>query len=211
MPGAAGGGEPPLGEKEKGGKGKKDKKTLPTPPGKAAGRQLGQQEEKTAGKKREPAARQPEKTACPPAEAGKGKRPATAPPKEPVEISCTVEIRCDALLDRQDRLSAEKWGYVPKDGVILAKKKVSVPKGTDAFRLLSMACQAGGIALDAEYTPMYGSYYVRGIGHLYEMDAGDGSGWLYEANGKRPDIGASGFLLSDGDAVLWRYVCDEMD
>ena len=58
---------------------------------------------------------------------------------------------------------------------------------------------------------MYGSYYVRGIAHLYEMDAGDNSGWLYSVNGKRPELGASGFLVSEGDAVLWRYTCNELD
>lgn len=176
-------------------------------------------------KKKEPSNKKPvqtkkgsketsKETAVPKATAKAGKRIKPTPrPKEKHSdtIQCSIEIRCDSILSNKDKISADKLEYVPENGVILDKRNVTVKKGTNAYQLLADVCQAEGIALDSEYTPMYGSYYVRGIAHLYEMDAGDNSGWLYSVNGKRPELGASGFLLSEGDAVLWRYTCNELD
>lgn len=176
-------------------------------------------------KKKEPSNKKPvqtkkssketsKETAVPKATAKAGKR--IKPTPRPMEkhsdtIQCSIEIRCDSILSNKDKISADKLGYVPENGVILDKRNVTVKKGTNAYQLLANVCQAEGIALDSEYTPMYGSYYVRGIAHLYEMDAGDNSGWLYSVNCKRPELGASGFLVSEGDAVLWRYTCNELD
>lgn len=157
----------------------------------------------------------PGQTAVPRATAKTGEKnvKSTAKPsvKPPDTIKCSIEIRCDSILSNKDKISADKLEYVPENGVILDKRTITVKKGTNVYQVLAEVCQAKGIALDSEYTPMYGSYYVRGIAHLYEMDAGDNSGWMYTVNGKRPEIGASGFLLSEGDAILWRYTCDEMD
>lgn len=136
--------------------------------------------------------------------------PAPSPVKKGGDtIYCTLEIFCDSSAEIREKIDKSKWEYVPDDGIILARTKAKVKKGTDVYQFLCQLCRAEGIALDSEYTPMYGSYYVRGIGHLYEMDAGDKSGWLYMVNGKKPDVGASSFTLSDGDTVVWRYTCDE--
>ncbi len=146
------------------------------------------------------------------------RRPGFTPASRPVPtpspkvssdtMTCTIEIRCASLNEVRNELDAPLLEYIPKDGIFLARTKVTVKKGASAYQVLSQACKAEGIALDAEYTPMYGSYYVRGIGHLYEMDAGDRSGWLYMVNGKKPDVGASGYVMSDGDALVWEYTCD---
>ena len=64
------------------------------------------------------------------------------------------------------------------------------------------------MALDAEYTAMYKSYYVKGIGHIYEKQAGDMSGWIYKVNGLSPNMGASSYKLSEGDTITWAYTCD---
>lgn len=156
----------------------------------------------------------PKQTTVPKATAKVGKKIKSTP--RPTEkhsdiIQCSIEIRCDSILSNKDKIAADKLEYVPENGVILEKRNITVKKGTNAYQVLADVCQAEGIALDSEYTPMYGSYYVRGIAHLYEMDAGDNSGWLYSVNGKRPEVGASSFLLSEGDAILWRYTCNELD
>ena len=35
---------------------------------------------------------------------------------------------------------------------------------------------------------MYNSYYVEGIGNLYEFDCGSESGWMYKVNGWFPQL-----------------------
>ena len=50
--------------------------------------------------------------------------------------------------------------------------------------------------MDANYTPAYKTYYVRGIHQLYELDCGNLSGWTYQVNVKA------------GDVIAWRYTCD---
>lgn len=189
----------------------------PSPKRRDKGEKRDRQEkpEKKPGKKAAAPERKtpaPKRTARPKRTSAPVSKTTAAPSKRPSdEISCTIEISCHSLCENRERLDKSKWEYVPESGVILAPTKVRVKKGLDAYRLLAQMCRAGNIALDSEYTPMYGSYYVRGIGHLYEMDAGDKSGWLYTVNGERPDVGASAYLLSEGDSVVWRYTCDELD
>lgn len=124
------------------------------------------------------------------------------------KLNCTIEIRCDKLNGNRELLEEELLAFVPENGIILPKTKVTVKKGSSVYDVLTAACQAAGVAMDAEYTPVYGTYYVRGIGHLYEMDAGDKSGWLYRVNGVKPDVGASSYKLKDGDSICWDYTCD---
>jgi hypothetical protein len=47
--------------------------------------------------------------------------------------------------------------------------------------------------------------YVRGIGHLYEMEHGDLSGWNYKVNGSIPSMGCAAYTLSGGDEIVWEY------
>ena len=55
---------------------------------------------------------------------------------------------------------------------------------------------------------MYNSYYVEGIGNLYEFDCGSESGWMYKVNGWFPNYGCSSYTLSDGDVIVWCYTCN---
>ena len=64
-----------------------------------------------------------------------------------------------------------------------------------------------GIQLEYAWTPMYDSYYIEGINHLYEFDCGSGSGWMYKVNGWFPNYGCSSYHLEDGDSIVWIYTC----
>jgi len=55
---------------------------------------------------------------------------------------------------------------------------------------------------------MYNSYYIEGIGNLYEFDCGPESGWMYKVNGWFPNFGCSSYPLSDGDNIVWCYTCN---
>lgn len=122
-------------------------------------------------------------------------------------LSCTIEIRCDTILDNLENLDAGKDKYVPADGEILSTVKVKFAQGDTVFDVLKKACSKTGIALEYSWTPMYNSYYVEGINHLYEFDCGSQSGWMYQVNGWFPNYGCSSYTLEDGDVIVWSYTC----
>ena len=124
--------------------------------------------------------------------------------------TCTIQIRCDSILKNMGDLKAGKSKYVPANGVILAASKVEFADGETVFDVLKRACSYTGIQLEYSYTPMYGSYYVEGINHLYEFDCGSQSGWMYKVNGWFPNYGCSSYKLKDGDAIVWSYTCTGM-
>jgi hypothetical protein len=47
--------------------------------------------------------------------------------------------------------------------------------------------------------------YVSGINNIGEMDFGDVSGWTYTVNGEVATVGASEYVLKDGDVIEWKY------
>lgn len=122
--------------------------------------------------------------------------------------TCTIEIRCDTILDNMENLAEGKNAYVPASGCILAASRVSFDEGETVYDVLRRACDLAGIALEASWTPMYNSYYIEGIGNLYEFDCGEQSGWMYKVNGWFPNYGASSYTLSDGDSIVFLYTCN---
>lgn len=133
--------------------------------------------------------------------------PTEPPPETDPPRTCSIAIYCDTILNNWDSLEPEKAGYVPSDGVLLYPLTVEFEDGETVFDLLSRVCASAGIPLEYSWTPLYDSYYVEGIGNLYEFDCGDNSGWMYQVNGWFPNYGCSSYTLSDGDVVVWRYTC----
>lgn len=131
------------------------------------------------------------------------------PEPEPEEKStCTISVRCDTILNNMDSLDPDKAGYVPSSGILLSKTTVTISDGDSAYDVLKRACSAAGLQLEASYTAAYGSYYVEGIGHLYEFDCGPESGWMYKVNGWFPNYGCSSYTVSDGDNIVFCYTCN---
>ncbi len=124
-----------------------------------------------------------------------------------LKYECTVSIVCHTILNNWDKLNIEKQEFVPKDGIILATVRVPFAEGETAFDATKRACDAYGIQMEYSWTPMYDSYYVEGINHIYEFDCGAESGWMFKVNGWFPNYGSSSYILSDGDAVMWEYTC----
>ena len=121
--------------------------------------------------------------------------------------TCTISIRCKTILGNMDKLKEGKNRYVPSNGVILATSSVEFRDGETAYDVTKRACSATGIQIEASYSPVYGSYYVEGINHLYEFDCGEMSGWLYRVNGWTPNYGCSEYKLKNGDSIVWDYTC----
>ena len=124
--------------------------------------------------------------------------------------SCTLTIECHTLLDNLDNVKESKQKYVPASGVILKKTKVPFTEGETVYDILKRTCKKAGIQLEVSYSGGYGSYYVEGIGHLYEFDCGRESGWVYRVNGKQPNYGCSSCVVQKGDNIVWSYTCSGM-
>ena len=131
-----------------------------------------------------------------------------APTKAPEIYTCTISIRCDTILDNMEKLVEGKEKYVSSNGVILATSSVQFYDGETVFDVLKRTCKAAGIQLEYSWTPMYNSYYIEGINHLYEFDCGEESGWMYKVNGWFPNYGCSAYTLKDGDVIVWCYTCN---
>ena len=126
---------------------------------------------------------------------------------ENTENICTITIRCDTVLDNQNLLEEAKIPYVPADGVILPEVTVEFTPGENVFDVLQRVCEAADIPLEYSWTPLYDSYYLEGICHLYEFDCGPESGWMYQVSGKFPNYGCSSYEVQPGDRIEWLYSC----
>ncbi|MCI6866638.1 MAG: DUF4430 domain-containing protein [Lachnospiraceae bacterium] len=122
--------------------------------------------------------------------------------------TCTITIRCDTILDNLENLTAGKEAYVPANGCILSTSTVEFEDGETVFDVLERVCSYAGIQLEYSWTPMYNSYYIEGINHLYEFDCGNESGWMYKVNGWFPNYGCSSYTLQGGDTIVWCYTCN---
>lgn len=123
-------------------------------------------------------------------------------------LTCTLEIRCDTLLDHLDELSQGKAALVPADGQILAERSVEVQSGATVIDVLRQVLREEKIHFEYTDATAYDSAYIEGIGNLYEFDCGPQSGWMYSVNGVYPGLGCGSYTLSDGDAIVFRYTCN---
>lgn len=147
---------------------------------------------------------------------GQGNRPVEKPPAvqppspekpEPKVYQATLSIRVDSILNNLSELTPGKEQYVPQNGILLKATTVEFYQGETVFDVLKRGTKAAGIQLEYAYTPLYESYYVEGINHLYEFDVGSESGWLYQVNGWFPNYGSSSYKVKEGDVIVWAYTC----
>ena len=109
----------------------------------------------------------------------------------------TLSIRCDEL-------SKQYTGeFIPRDGTVLAETSFPIAKDDTVFTLLTRAAQSHRIHMESSGPE--GMIYVAGLAHIYELDYGDLSGWMYSVNGEHVSLSCDQYRLQDGDAVLWQY------
>ena len=127
---------------------------------------------------------------------------------EPVSKYVTISITCHTILNNLDKVSDNKKGIIPSNGVILSQKQVEINDGDTVFDVLLRETRKQRIHMDFVESPVYGSAYIKGINNIYEFDAGELSGWMYSVNGVFPNYGCSIYNLNDGDVIQWMYTCD---
>ena len=119
--------------------------------------------------------------------------------------TCTLEIRCDTLLQHLDELSPGKADLVPEDGILLEKTTVSFEPGESVFDAFRRCLREQNVHFEYVDAKAYGSIYIEGIGNLYEFDCGEQSGWLYFVNGISPGLGCFGYTVANGDEIVFAY------
>lgn len=120
------------------------------------------------------------------------------------EKKVRLTIQCTAILDHRELWKDGLEEILPDNGIFYTGDCI-LSEGETVYDVLKMVCQEKNIALDSQYTPIYGTYYIQGIGNLYEFDCGSESGWKYSVNGKVPGEGCSTYKLSSGDEIIFYY------
>ena len=128
--------------------------------------------------------------------------------KDSNTISCSIYISCASVLNHMDKLTDSTKKVIPEDGIILDFTDVKVKKNATVFDVLQKAARDNKVHLEYNYTPAYKTYYIEGIGNLYQFDVGNLSGWMYSVNGEFPGVGCSGYKVKDGDVISWVYTCN---
>ncbi len=107
-----------------------------------------------------------------------------------------------------DWLDEDKVELVPESGWILYPQQFPLQEGDSVFDLLLRVCREKRIHMEYMDSPLYDSAYIEGIANLYELDCGEGSGWMYSVNDWFPNYGCSKYALEPGDTVAWIYSCE---
>ncbi len=112
----------------------------------------------------------------------------------------TFEIRCDTIV-------GEASEYIPADGTILKKTEMKLYGDETVYDLLIRAVRENGIHMETQnnVAGAHGASYINGIGHIYEYEYGELSGWLYYVNGVAPSVGCGEYRPADNDEIVWRY------
>jgi len=129
--------------------------------------------------------------------------------EENKEIKVTIALDFSNLVDStalDDNGNGNKVAYIPEGGVFT--KSITVNEGESVYDVLVAFCKRYGFQLDSSFSIAYDTSYVSGINHIYEFDAGEGSGWMYTVNGETPDYGASSVKVKAGDKIRWVYTLD---
>ncbi|MBO5323996.1 MAG: DUF4430 domain-containing protein [Oscillospiraceae bacterium] len=124
------------------------------------------------------------------------------------KLTCTLEVRCDMLLEKLDQMTREKAALVPENGVLLETAQVEFDSGDSVFDVFRKVLREEKIHFEYVDASAYDSVYIEGIGNLYEYDCGPQSGWMYSVNGVYPGLGCSTYTLADGDVIVFNYTCD---
>lgn len=123
-------------------------------------------------------------------------------------LSGTLTIKCTTILKNTSKCDPAKLKYLPENGYILKKTKVTFKKGETVFDVIRRVCKSKNIQIEYSWTPVYNSYYIEGVSHLYEFDCGYESGWVYLVDGITPNYGCSEYRLKGGEDIVLAYTCE---
>lgn len=123
----------------------------------------------------------------------------------PQKTVCYVTINCKTLVENSEKLKEEKKELVPADGMILSNVSVTYAEGDTLLDVLQKVAKQHKIHIDFDKNTASGAY-VRGIGNIYERDAGDMSGWGFYVNGEYPEVSCEEYKIKNNDKIEWVYM-----
>jgi len=139
-------------------------------------------------------------------------------PAEDKQEYCLVSPICDeegTIYYRNDSGYIFAVGPVeePAPTTVTASVSVVDHQGTALYEKTQKQLNAGATAYDIllqtglEVDAVSGQYgmYVSSIAGLKEQTEGGLRYWMYEVNGESPAVGASSYVLQEGDEVCWKY------
>lgn len=121
-------------------------------------------------------------------------------------VTCTIEIRCDTLLNNMSNWTNKNKNpskIEQSDGIILEKMTISVKDGSSVYDVLMILQKINKISVESDPN------YIISFNQLAEMDVGTSSGWMYWVNDVQPPYGCSSYPVIDGDNIKWQYTCNE--
>lgn len=125
------------------------------------------------------------------------------------QITCTVEIDCNNIVQNQEGIKDGVKKIIPNDGVILKRTEVTVDQGDSIFDATKKVCKDNKISFI--YEGKDDTAYVKGIANIFEKDAGKTSGWLCEENNKALSKSAGATKVEEGSEIHWGYVKNYKD
>lgn len=123
----------------------------------------------------------------------------------PKKTMCYISINCRTLIENPEKLKAEKKDLVPANGMLILNEYIAFSEGDSLFDVLQKTAKEYKIPVDFEKNAAGGGY-VKGIGNLYEKDAGDMSGWGYTVNGEYPNVSCTDYKVKNDDKIEWIYM-----
>ena len=128
----------------------------------------------------------------------------TEPSVSPEAATVSFAIQCTSIINHRELWRDGLEEVIPTSGYFYQGNK-EISAGDTVYDVLKRICDKNNIVLDAEYTPLFGSYYIKGIGNLYEFDCGSESGWKYMVNDTYAGVSSSSYILKNGDRVVFTY------
>lgn len=122
---------------------------------------------------------------------------------EATQITCTVAVSCQTVWENTDLVEQATLDLLPEDGWMIRETELTVPEGTTVLETLQWAAQEADLAVVTSGAPAF----VERVGDLANGDAGDVSGWTYTVNGEAIMESAAVQTVSEGDQVIWSFVC----
>lgn len=135
----------------------------------------------------------------------------SSPGSEIQYVTCTIEIRCDALSNNMSKWTNKISSIpdnIPSDGIILEKTTATVKNGSTAYDVLNNETKRKNIQVVSSFSWAFNTYYIQRIWGIGEKDAGDLSGWIYKINGQTLPYAISTYKVQDGDVISLLYTCN---
>ncbi|MEW8973803.1 MAG: S-layer homology domain-containing protein [Tissierellaceae bacterium] len=93
-------------------------------------------------------------------------------------------------------------------GYYINNKEMELSPRDTAYDVLERAIGKSNLKTTGSSSSLYVASMRLNGKWIGEFDHGSGSGWMYNVNGKYPNISAGAYRLKAGDDVNWRYTTD---